>query len=298
MKRLPPGFANNVAGAWGERGRQWLDGLPRLLTDIVRRFDVRVGEPYALSYNYVARARRSDGAAVVVSAGLGIGPSTAALAHFAGVGAVRLLDADDALGAQLLERLEPGTALTSVAGDVERTAVAAGVMGRLWRPLPDDVTPFPTVATWGVGLAHLRSAARVAPDVFGPGATFDTSTLARAESLFADLVASEPERVLLHGDLHDDNILSAPDGWRAIDPKGVLGERAYECAPLLRDRGGGAPITARRVTQLAAALDLDPRRVLQWALVHAVLSAWWSYEDHGAGWQDALRMAAVLDSLL
>jgi hypothetical protein len=24
----------------------------------------------------------------------------------------------------------------------------------------------------------------------------------------------------------------------------------------------------------------------------------WSYEDHGAGWQDAVRMAAVLDSLL
>jgi streptomycin 6-kinase len=29
--------------------------------------------------------------------------------------------------------------------------------------------------------------------------------------------------VLLHGDLHQDNILSQGDDWLVIDPKGVIG---------------------------------------------------------------------------
>src|SRR6266567_6137524 len=41
--------------------------------------------------------------------------------------------------------------------------------------------------------------------------------------------ASSAEPVLVHGDLHHDNVLSsARAGWLAIDPKGVAAEPAYE----------------------------------------------------------------------
>src|SRR5439155_1602041 len=62
----------------------------------------------------------------------------AALRLWGGRGAARLLDADPEVGALLVERLEPGTMLVEVAqlDDAAATTVAAGVLRRLWRPLP------------------------------------------------------------------------------------------------------------------------------------------------------------------
>ena len=49
---------------------------------------------------------------------------------------------------------------------------------------------------------------------------------------------------------------------------------------------------------LAGALGVTPPEVLAWAEAHAVLSAWWSYEDHGAGWEPALALAAMYEEIL
>jgi streptomycin 6-kinase len=68
-----------------------------------------------------------------------------ALRLFAGRGAALLLELDKGRGAMLLERLEPGVPLTTVRDDEEATSIAAGVMRRLWRPVPRD-HQFPTVS--------------------------------------------------------------------------------------------------------------------------------------------------------
>ena len=110
---------------------------------------------------------------------------------------------------------------------------------------------------------------------------------------------------LLHGDLHHDNILAAGDAWLAIDPKGVLGEPAYEVGALLRnfwDRDTSDAVrrqmSARRVAILAETLGFDRRRIAGWGVAQAVLSAWWSYEDHGHGWEWGMAAAAALAPLL
>ena len=58
----------------------------------------------------------------------------------------------------------------------------------------------------------------------------------KAESLFAGLLASMDAPVVLHGDLHHFNILSAQrQPWLAIDPKVVPGEPAYETGAFIRN---------------------------------------------------------------
>ena len=126
----------------------------------------------------------------------------------------------------------------------------------------------------------------------------------QAEALFAELIASQAEPVLLHGDLHHFNILAARrQPWLAIDPKGVVGEPAYETGALLRNPAemlaGPHPgrILARRVDQLCEELDLDRERVRGWGVAQAVLSAYWSWEDHGHVWDDALVFAELLAAI-
>jgi streptomycin 6-kinase len=123
-----------------------------------------------------------------------------------------------------------------------------------------------------------------------------------AETLFADLLASQAEPVLLHGDLHHSNILSSAGRalWLAIDPKGVVGEPAYETGALLRNperlltEPEPGRILARRVDQLAEELGLDRARVRGWGLAQAVLAAVWGLEDHGEVQGRWLRCAELL----
>jgi streptomycin 6-kinase len=136
---------------------------------------------------------------------------------------------------------------------------------------------------------------------------FPKALVETAEGLFAELLGSMDEdgQVLLHGDLHHWNILAAQrQPWLALDPKGIVGERAYEVAPFLLnpmpgllDRPQPERIMARRIDQLAQELGFDRARLLAWGLAHAVLSAWWSYKDHGHGWEAGLACAELLAAL-
>jgi streptomycin 6-kinase len=160
--------------------------------------------------------------------------------------------------------------------------------------------PFPSVAEWAAGLGRLR-------DHFGgTSGPFPTTLVEAAEGLFTELISSMSEPVLLHGDLHHANILAAErQPWLALDPKGLVGEPAYEVGAFLRNpmpQLFAAPqpgrILARRVDQLAEELGFDRARLLGWGLAQAVLAAWWSFEDHGYGWEPWIACAELLAALI
>lgn len=302
VARVPAGLARTIVEVWGERGRAWLASFPDLLARCVEAWGIAVGPPLpGLTYNYVAPATRADGAPAVLKLGVPdreFASGAAALRAFDGQGAVRLLEADLDRGALLLERAEPGTPLSDDPDEDRANRVVAGVLRRLWRPAPVDEALI-RVEEWAGGFARLRR-------LFGGGTgPLPGPLVAEAERLYADLCASTPERALLHGDLHHGNVLAAQrEPWLAIDPKGLVGDPAYDAAALLRDRPGDLLAEpgprarmARRLDLLAGALDLDRERLRAWGLAQAVLSAIWSIEDHGAGWEPALACAEVLAAL-
>ena len=139
----------------------------------------------------------------------------------------------------------------------------------------------------------------------GGSGPFPPALLEEAETLFAELSASMAESVLLHGDLHHDNILSATrEPWLAIDPKGLVGEPAYEVGAWLRNplpqlfsMPQPERVTARRIAQFAEELGLDRRRVRDWGMAHAVLSVWWEIEDTGHISDDMLACAELLAAI-
>lgn len=51
---------------------------------------------------------------------------------------------------------------------------------------------------------------------------------------------------------------------------------------------------ARRVDLLAEALGFERERTAGWGLAQAVLSAWWSYEDHERCWEESIACAEAL----
>jgi streptomycin 6-kinase len=122
-----------------------------------------------------------------------------------------------------------------------------------------------------------------------PAAASHGGLIARAAKEARGLLADPRERVVLHGDIHHDNILDfGTRGWLAIDPKGLQGERGFDYANLFcNPRSSGSsrrmPISpdrfAARLQNVAQEAGLQRERLLQWILAWTGLSAAWSIGD-------------------
>ncbi len=303
--RIPELVRQYNLNARGQAGAEWLERLPQMIAACAKQWDLRVGPPFEpLSINYVAPASRRDGTPAVLKLSF-VDPEfiyeMGALAVYDGQACARLLEADPEKGAMLLEQVLPGAPLADIESvpenETEVNGVAAGVMQRLWRPVPAGEQPFPSFALW---MQHMRERY---PRILKRDPAFPAGQIERALAMHAELDDPSAPRVLLHGDLHHFNILSSHrEGWLAIDPKGVTGPPVAETGPLLINALPPAlpqPQTGRlleqRVAQLAEALGIERDILRAWGVVRAVLSSYWSLEEGGRDWPWAMRIAEILE---
>lgn len=228
----------------------------------------------------IAFVRRNNERAVLklVNAGNDEERSPAILRLWDGDHAVRLLAWEGR--ASLLERAVPGTPLeplVAAGDDGTATGILADAMLALRRsnPPPGD---WPTTETWADGIARQRKR--------GDHPLLPAVLLDRGEGVFRELSRDASELFFLHGDLHHTNVLfDEARGWLTIDPKGVVGNAAFEAAMALANPVGLHPlaadraVVAHRVAIYCERLGFDRKRVLGWAFAQTVLSACWHIED-------------------
>lgn len=279
----PPARLVRTVGAWeGEAGRTWLAELPGRVAAGLERWGLTPERVFAAGgrISMIVLVHTADGTPAVLKVGMVTRETRhehAALTHWDGRGAVRLLDADPAEGMLLLERLHADVSLRSLA-EPKAMLEAAAVLQRLWVP-PAAGHPFTSVAEYtGALLPALRERREQ------PWAADVRPLVDEALDLRDGLTADAGEPVLLHGDYHHGNVLAAErTPWLAIDPKPLAGEPAYDLAWLARDRlatlaaqPGSRAAARRRLAKLAASLDVDPDRVRGWALFRTVEAGLWS----------------------
>ncbi len=266
---------SNIISIYGEQGEVWLNELPQLVTAISSKHGLRdLQEVTNLTYNYVLSGFQGDNP-IILKLGLdnsGLKREALALKCFAGCGAVKVLAEDN--GILLLERAVPGTSLKSYFPDREQESIeiVCGIMKKLHQASIPSVNNFPHIKDWLEALDG---------DLEIP-----VHTLQKAREIRDKLLKTAEPDVLLHGDLHHDNLLQNVNDWLVIDPKGVIGESAYEVAAFIRNpipellNHDDAPnIIQGRVTRFAAALELPERRIIDWCFVQAVLAWIWALED-------------------
>lgn len=57
----------------------------------------------------------------------------------------------------------------------------------------------------------------------------------KANKIYDKIYEMNLPKYILHNDLHWKNILKAEDGWKAIDPHGIIGERVIELSQFIRN---------------------------------------------------------------
>jgi streptomycin 6-kinase len=267
----------------------WLERLPDVIRDLQRRWGLDLGPPFdgdEVSCAWVAPAARADGTRAVLKLGM---PhmegkrEIEGLRFWDGEPTVRLLDADDALDAMLLERCEPGTYLRALP-EPEQDVVIAGLLRRLWRE-PAAGHPFlpleAMIAQWSE--ETIADAARWR----------DAGVVREGLRAFAELSRARPGHVLLATDLHAGNVLrSAREPWLVIDPKPFVGDPAYDATQHLLNCTGrlrAAPLDT--IGRFADLLDVDRERVRMWTFARVAAESRDDWDD------ESVALARALDPL-
>lgn len=206
------------------------------------------------------------------------------LAWWAGGGAARVLEIDG--DAVLLERALGAKSLVDMAQtglDREATSIIVAVAAMLHRPNPAPPPELVSLQEW---FESLFAAA------ISSGGEFRV-----AAAMAERLLVSTPEAVPLHGDLHHWNVLDFGGHWRAIDPKGLVGDRAFDMVHLLRNPDCQTALVPgrlrSRVEQVAREARVDRVRLLKWSVAFAGLSAAWATEDGESPEADLAMLSAA-----
>jgi len=268
----------------------WLERLPEAICDLKRRWSLTVEEPFDgmdATASWVAPAVLTDGTPAVLKLGMPhmeAEQEIAGLRFWDGNPTVRLIEADEDLGAMLLERGEPGT-LLRMRPEPEQDTVIAGLLRRLWRlpPEPHSFRPLSDL------LAHWGREARGNAERW-----LDGGIVREGLRLFTDLPLSAPTKVLLATDLHAGNVVQAQrEPWLVIDPKPFVGDAAYDATQHLlncEERLRSDP--DRTIRHFADLLDVEHERVRLWLFARTAVAPW-------AGWEDpaSLKFARALAPL-
>jgi streptomycin 6-kinase len=250
----------------------WLDDLPLLVASLEQEWGIAVGDAYTDSTEaFVAEATCEDGTPAVLKllvprSGDAAENEITVLRLTRGEGCVRLLRHDVAHGALLLERL--GRSLYQLALPIRRRQeILCSMAMRVWRPASG--CGLPTGAEKGRWLADFVTATWEELDRPCSERAVDYA-LACAERR---VDAYRDERaILVHGDVHQWNALEASNGFKLVDPDGLLAEPEYDLGIIMREDPlellDGDP--HERARWLAACTGLDASAIWEWGVVERV----------------------------
>jgi streptomycin 6-kinase len=249
----------NLTQIYGSMGEDWLVRLPDAIDRLTTMWKLSELKPLSnLSYSYVLEGFQGN-LPIILKLSLDIAlmnREAIALEAFKGFGTVSVLGHEE--GALLLERAIPGTSLKRSSCN-NKIEIACGVMKQLHQaPLP-QTNLFPHIdewladldKDWDLPIAHLERARmmkkRLIKTTVGP-------------------------QILLHGDLHQENILSHGNTWVVIDPKGAIGAPIHETWACVEN-------PQRDLKVISKHFGYPLNDVVDWYYVHLILAACWQVED-------------------
>ncbi len=268
---------------FGTKGAEWLDRVPSLFVKLSKEWDIELIQPILggwVSLVYKVRYRDRNAVLKLAFPNWEFRSEVKALLVYEGLGAVQVLRYDIDAVAILMPLIEPGRSLQHEPDDFS-VPVAIDAMKQL-RNASFDPSNYPNLDRWYQELFGDKIANSWVPP--------DLVHLAR--ETVDDLLLTTERKVLLHADLHYQNILLGQDGWTVIDPKGVVGDPAFEPSAFMRNPLGLSKTSKdlkadlrRRIDGFSEGLGYDPYRVWGWAYSQTLLSAHWANDpDLRADW--------------
>ncbi len=295
--KLNASFIKNIHATYGQAGKTWLSNLSDHLERLSLQWNFQLIQLVEdISYNFVAVVKLPSGLAILKTA-----PAAARLiaeaewlnAHKKSVPIIFHTDKEN--NAYLMEKLEPGTSLKYLVkegNDEKATRIISQVILDLQSSDTVHQTNYQHISEHASSFAFLRD-------------HIDKNIIDRAESIFNDLCVDRSNDIVLHGDLHHDNILQSDTSWRVIDPHGYIGDPCAEVGPMIFNPLDSFPknlsmqnIIETRINILTEMLPFDLERIKAWAFCLSLRSAAWDVEGFSRPNYHTIEIAKILYDML
>ena len=267
-------FESTTLSMFGTEGKVWLENLPKLVEKLATQWKLSHLEPLTddLSYNFILAGFRET-QPIILKIGLNfkeIEQEAKALRALTSPYTAQVLEQDTTCGALLLERAIPGNTLNSYFPnkDTEAVKIVCDLIQKLPKVIP-DLSPF-------------HSDTDRFSIIDRDGWDIPSHILTKARSLKSQLLATAPEPVLIHGDLHDGNIVHQGNHWIIIDPSGMQGEIAHEIAGFICNPyesvfalPNAHEFIKNRILVSSQLLGIDPERIQRWCFLYVVWAWAW-----------------------
>ncbi|MDQ3657827.1 MAG: aminoglycoside phosphotransferase family protein [Chloroflexota bacterium] len=278
---------------WWHHESKWLDRLPETVRTLCERWSLTRDGPVRHGSNAIAVPVRRHGEPLV----LRVTPPDArtadevrALRFWAGRGTVRLLDADPANGASLLERLDGERTLAWLPLD-EAVPIIGRMMRRLALPAPPDVPSTASIVR--------ERATTLEPQWERLGRPFSRRILNAGVEAASDLGQSSSS-LAVNGDLHFEQVLAGTrEPWLVVDPVLLRGDIEYDLARILwsrLDEIGTDTDILRHVGTVVHEAGLEYDRALAW-IVYRTVDYWLWGLDYGLT-EDPVRYARLVGAVV
>lgn len=263
-------FTSNIVTIYGAQGQEWLDHLSTITEKIAQEkniTDLKAVEN--LSHNYVLEGYQNK-KSIVLKIGLdshALQKESAALKLFSRSSAVECIDEGSVTFGRcsqrslfiIVEKAIPGCSLQdALLADNMKLKIACTLMHELHKANLPKKHFFPHITDWLF--------------ILDKDWNIPAQYLQKARSLRTSLLKKIKSNVLLHGDLHYDNILQHHEGWITIDPKGVIGTPLFETFSFITD-------IEKDTTFIANASGYDVQELRDWYFVRLILAICWNLED-------------------
>jgi streptomycin 6-kinase len=265
-----PTVVANKARIYG--AQDWLDDLPDIISNLERSWGLRVGASFEdATEAFVCEVVLEDGTPAVLKVPIprdedSFRHEVTVLLLANGEGCAQLLRHEENPGVMLLERLGPN--LRSLGLPLEqRLEILCSTVERLWRPAPESKLPTGRekakwlddfIATTWEALNHPCSEEAV---------DYAKRCVQRRIHSF-----DEERSVLVHGDVHEWNALVAKDGFKLVDPDGLLVEAEYDLGVMMREDPLELLSTDpfERARWLGARCALSAQTIWEWGVIERV----------------------------
>ena len=214
-----------------------------------------------------------------------------ALKDFSGSAICKVYQANIDDGVMLIEQITPGTQLRNETDLDTRLDVFCGIFSNL-HTIPSDMTKYQTYMDW---VSHVAEYMRSPADF-----NDFSEKMTKAESICRVLWQKYPAQMLLHGDLHHDNIILGEQSYLAIDPKGVVGNPIFDIPRFMlneddMDKNGKFDYIVRTLSKNLGISEQDIRSLYY---IETCMENCWNIENGGeVCWEDVLFAESVVSGL-
>lgn len=228
MITLPEKFKESIINRHHEEGIKWLNNIDRLIKKYIDKYeleDIRLVNKLSINLVFFAKSRQYGDVVLKIASDTTLISEVSAIKHYPSNYSVICYDYDEKDKVMLLELLSPGISLFNLDNLEERIKTFSNIEINLM---------FDTENKCGFKNFEKRFNDKIICVEQNREKFLDIINIINVGvQFYKELKEKNLPKYVIHGDLQHRNILKSGDKWKAIDPHGIIAERAFETAPFI-----------------------------------------------------------------